>query len=749
MIFSMKDEGLCTFQPNVAHQLKSIVSVFSNAEPEELDVDVYALYVFTIVRAVDVTEIRRMRLETTELWDSIIQLPSSDVRGLAVDWVASNLYITDAERREIVISSLDGSYVTTLVDSDISRPTALVVHAPKQYVFWSDTGANPRIERSDLSGRRERQVLVNTDIESPTHLVIDMQNDRIYWADGETLFIESMEFDGQGREVFYNYSGLVDDPFFHFTGLAIFQDLLYATEVDNVLRVFEIPNKSLIKGINFPGEINAMKFFHESLQPISQGPCDVLNGGCDEICINTKYGAECVCSAIHCTTVFRCPLTIANGKLVSQCDNRNGHSCDFTCNSGYIRATDNPVTCTELGEWSISSQDLCRLPPRCPLDIPNGQISDPCDNKMGESCNYTCNDGYRPVTMDSITCGDEGEWSTPSQELCIELHCVSEPCLNEGNCTDTDGGFNCTCPSQWQGDVCDTYIQEPIKGGVSTGAVIGASLVVVVLVIVAVVLLVLFRGKIFSACRDSDAPFDDVFTGSKSTDENDYSGVPSAPPATVPAAPTHQAHLSPVELKVQHIEGPQHVQWHSGVVQMAASADSIGYMTAPPDPHTYDFLSTTAKDGDYHTSAEMFPDGIENEGMDETDSNGIDDYSSMKSQEADQDYIMPDSQPKGDASGEGRLQSASPETASPSVNDSNSYAKMQLSSPDYDNITPRLMETSNIETALKPFQGQDNSKMAVASFDNKAFSTADDVLQPSVENDCCDNNTDAVGMTSK
>ncbi|XP_070533016.1 low-density lipoprotein receptor-related protein 2-like [Ptychodera flava] len=170
-----------------------------------------------------------------------------------------------------------------------------------------------------------------------------------------------MELDGQRREVFYNYSGLVDDPFFHFTGLAIFQDLLYATEVGNVLRVFEIPNKSLIKSIGFPGEMKTMKFFHESLQPISQGPCDVSNGGCDEICINTKYGAECVCSQPSCTPVFRCPLTIANGKLVSQCDNRNGRSCDFTCNSGYIRATDNPVTCTELGEWSISSQDLCRL----------------------------------------------------------------------------------------------------------------------------------------------------------------------------------------------------------------------------------------------------------------------------------------------------------------------------------------------------------------------------------------------------
>ncbi|XP_070531541.1 pro-epidermal growth factor-like [Ptychodera flava] len=503
MIFSMEDGGLCTFPPNVAHQLTPQYWCFSNAEPKEMDVDVYALYVFTIVRADDGTNIRRMRLETAESWDTIIQLPSSDVRGLAVDWVASNLYITDAERREIVISSLDGSYVTTLVDSDISRPTALVVHAPKQYLFWSDTGANPRIERTDLSGRRDRRVLVNTDIESPTHLVIDMRNDRIYWADGETLFIESIDLDGQGREVFYNYSGLVDDPFFHFTGLAIFQDLLYATEVGNALRVFEIPNKSLIKSIGFPGEMKTMKFFHESLQPISQGPCDVSNGGCDEICINTKYGAECVCSQPSCTpgmnTIIAIipihnPITLANGKLVFQCDNINGRSSDFTCNSGYIRAIDNPVT--------------------------------------------------------------------------IELHCVSEPCLNEGICTDIDGGFNCTCPSQWQGDVCDTYMpnKEPKNGGFSTGAVIGVSFVVVVLVIVAVVLLVLFRGKILRKSGYSETPFDDIFLRNKSS--NAYSGAPIAPPTSAPAAPraspasASAAHMQSgrqmnLELKIRSIERPQ------------------------------------------------------------------------------------------------------------------------------------------------------------------------------------------------
>lgn len=28
--------------------------------------------------------------------------------------------------------------------------------------------------------------------------------------------------------------------------------------------------------------------------------------------------------------------------------------------------------------------------------------------------------------------------------------CVSNPCLNGGGCVDTDNGYFCNCPSEWQ-----------------------------------------------------------------------------------------------------------------------------------------------------------------------------------------------------------------------------------------------------------------------------------------------------------
>ena len=37
----------------------------------------------------------------------------------------------------------------------------------------------------------------------------------------------------------------------------------------------------------------------------------------------------------------------------------------------------------------------------------------------------------------------------------LELdECASNPCLNNGTCTDLENGFLCRCPPEWNGTVC-------------------------------------------------------------------------------------------------------------------------------------------------------------------------------------------------------------------------------------------------------------------------------------------------------
>lgn len=57
------------------------------------------------------------------------------------------------------------------------------------YMYWTDWGEMPKIERADLDGT-ERVIMVNTSLGWPNGLALDYQERRIYWGDAKTDKIE-------------------------------------------------------------------------------------------------------------------------------------------------------------------------------------------------------------------------------------------------------------------------------------------------------------------------------------------------------------------------------------------------------------------------------------------------------------------------------------------------------------------------------------------------------------------------------
>ncbi|XP_071486088.1 lactadherin-like [Diadema antillarum] len=56
----------------------------------------------------------------------------------------------------------------------------------------------------------------------------------------------------------------------------------------------------------------------------------------------------------------------------------------------------------------------------------------------------------------------------PTGYICTRPACLSDPCLHQSQCTETDDGFNCTCLDGWQGKRCEkaTFIETVrILGG--------------------------------------------------------------------------------------------------------------------------------------------------------------------------------------------------------------------------------------------------------------------------------------------
>lgn len=91
--------------------------------------------------------------------------------------------------------------------SDAAPHPRAVVSRPKgasldRYIFWSDWGVPPKIERASLDGS-DRVVLVNSSVQLINDLAIDFDEDRLYWCDSRTDTIERVDLDGGNRETVF------------------------------------------------------------------------------------------------------------------------------------------------------------------------------------------------------------------------------------------------------------------------------------------------------------------------------------------------------------------------------------------------------------------------------------------------------------------------------------------------------------------------------------------------------------------
>lgn len=119
----------------------------------------------------------------------VVQNGLTTTEGLAVDWVASNIYWVESNLDQIEVAKLNGSYRRSLVAGDIENPRAIALDPRLSYLFWTDWDSSaPRIERCSMAGEF-RKVIVYvsrlTDGEWPNGLTLDYELNRIYWIDAK------------------------------------------------------------------------------------------------------------------------------------------------------------------------------------------------------------------------------------------------------------------------------------------------------------------------------------------------------------------------------------------------------------------------------------------------------------------------------------------------------------------------------------------------------------------------------------
>lgn len=150
-----------------------------------------------------------------------------NVDGLAVDWIYRHLYWTDSSKNAIEVADFDGNFRKTLLTDRLQEPRSIAVDPLEGWLYWSDWGGSPRIERSGMDGSH-RQVLVDSHIKWPNGITLDRVDKRLFWVDAKMHLIASCDFDGSNRRVVLASQSANSHPF----AVTVFEDWLYWSDWD-------------------------------------------------------------------------------------------------------------------------------------------------------------------------------------------------------------------------------------------------------------------------------------------------------------------------------------------------------------------------------------------------------------------------------------------------------------------------------------------------------------------------------------
>ncbi|KAG5836217.1 hypothetical protein ANANG_G00252240 [Anguilla anguilla] len=401
---------------------------------------------------------RQTETRVTDLEIPGLKMP----RGIAVDWVARNIYWTDSGRDVIEVAQMNGQHRKTLISGMIDEPYAIVVDPQRGTMYWADWGNHPKIETAAMDGTM-RETLVHENIQWPTGLAVDYFNERLYWADAKLSVIGSVRLNGTDPVV--AVSSIKNNLHLPFS-IDIFEDYIYGvTYINNfVFRVNKFGKgtmENLTTGMNHATDI---VLYHRNKQPEITNPCDRKK--CEWLCLLSPSGPVCTCPNGHTLDNGTCmelpsptPPPGPPGSCTVQC--LNGGSCFLNAQAAQM-----PVP-------AQLQRETCEID-QCRDYCQNGAPAPPPDSGVTPSFFFPSPSlpPFLPLPG-TPTCRCQTGFTGPN---CNQQTCKSY-CQNGGNCTVSQGNQpTCRCPADFLGDQCQFRACEGHcqNGGVCLQAPSGA-----------------------------------------------------------------------------------------------------------------------------------------------------------------------------------------------------------------------------------------------------------------------------------
>ncbi|XP_048835137.1 low-density lipoprotein receptor-related protein 1B-like isoform X4 [Brienomyrus brachyistius] len=230
----------------------------------------------------------------------VVQHGLATPEGLAVDWIAGNLYWIDSNLDQIEVAKLDGTMRATLIAGGMEHPRAVALDPAHGILFWTDWDSSfPRIEAASMSGEGRHVVFRDMEIGAwPNGLTLDHLEKRIVWTDARSDAIYSALYDGSGVIEILRGHEYLSHPF----AVSLFGGNVYWT--DWRTNTLAKANKWTGSNVTVIQKTSAQPFdlqiYHPSRQPRVSNPCKANDGRgpCSHICL-ISYDRTVACACPH------------------------------------------------------------------------------------------------------------------------------------------------------------------------------------------------------------------------------------------------------------------------------------------------------------------------------------------------------------------------------------------------------------------------------------------------------------------